>query len=116
MGIYKGTTEASSIVNLPRLIAGRFQGVPATTALSAVNPTQASLGGNFWYYLSTNKSTAVNVAGFFTDGKKLGMVPGDLLCSVYMTTAASPLVEAQFSIITKVTSTGAGSTAGIITT
>ncbi len=115
---YQGTTAASSVSNPPvqawqPLSGGGFSTFQSTginmgsTYGSSVGAMPGrALGGNGWYYASTDPSTAVCAQGYFTDGLKLGMKPGDVLFII----AASSLGGANnvsVAVIGDVTSTGA---------
>lgn len=112
---YYSTTEASSVSNPPRLLIGRFQGVPGTTGLSTANPNQASQGGNLWYYASTNTSTELQASTFFTDGWQLGMRAGDVLMAASFTSAGST-VNFSIGIITHASTSGCGLSTGSVIT
>ena len=56
-----------------------------------------------WMYASTDAATAVRVAGYITNGDKLGMKKGDIVMSVK--TDASP-ISVQFHIVSAVTAGG----------
>lgn len=85
---YKGTTAASSVTNPPRLLIPSI-GTLISSAFSSAAATQRQQGGALWYYASTHTSTDVVGSNFFTDGKKLGMRPGDAVLGVYFSTAGS---------------------------
>jgi len=89
---YLGSTQSSSLANPPRRIAG-------------------GLGGqSVWLYNSTDPSTDVATAGYFTDGYQLGMKIGDVVigtCATAGTSAAAPNTSYQMSL-TAQGSTGAG--------
>lgn len=89
---YSGSTASSSLANPPRqLLSAGFSGLPASTGFTP----QASLGapngqgGSVWHYCSTNTTAEVVASNFFTDGKALGMRPGDLVMGVSFSTIGS---------------------------
>lgn len=102
---YAGSTAATSAANPPRaMVMGNASSVASTLNAAAAAP--GAQGGNLWYYCSTNTTAEVVAANFFTDGKALGMRPGDVLLGVFYTsvgTSAIPYVGA----ITSVTTDGA---------
>lgn len=55
-----------------------------------------------WAYLSTHGSTAVGAAGFFTNGKDLGMKVNDVLITI-QSTGTVPVI----GMVSAVSSTGA---------
>lgn len=112
---YYGSTASSSLANPPRLLVGRFQGVPGTTGLSTSNPGQGSQGGSVWYYASTNTSTELQSSTFFTDGWYLGMRAGDVLIAASFSSAGST-VNASFGIITHASTSGCGLSTGSVIT
>ena len=112
---YSGTTAASSVSNPPRLLVGRFSGVPGTTGLSTSNPNQASQGGNLWYYNSTNTSTELQSSTFFTDGWYLGMRAGDVLIAASFTSAGSSVIT-SIGVITAASTSGCGLSTGSVLT
>lgn len=69
---YFGTTAASSVANPPMRVFGSLGG-----ALNQTSTTGA--GGSVWLYGSTNPSTDLTSANFFTDAFYLGMRQGDLV-------------------------------------
>lgn len=95
---YLGSTQLSSVANPPVLIMGgraidpRIPGTGTTgSTIYMTNAWQAStsvyaegraFGGQVWGYWSTDNTTAVAGAGYFTDAGPLGMRPGDLIMSV----------------------------------
>ena len=112
---YSGSTAASSVANPPRLLVGRFQGVPGTTGLSTANPGQGSQGGSLWYYASTNTSTQLQSTTFFSDGWELGMRAGDALIGVSFSSAGST-VNVSFGVITNASTSGCGMSTGSVMT
>ena len=116
---YSGSTAASSVANPPQMIwAGHMGGGGWTTAPSTTINLGATYGSsvgsrpgralsaNGWYYASTDTTTASLAAGYFTDGKALGMQPGDVIFVVGSASAGSSATFA-IGVIGDVTSTGA---------
>lgn len=77
--LYVGTTAASSVANPPFELLNTLGG-----AANRICP-----GTAVWSYCSTNTSTEVTTANFFTDGQSLGMRVGDIVFCVYQTSAGS---------------------------
>lgn len=94
---YSGTTAATP--NPPILIA---------SGLGIGRGSSALTGGNkqVWLYNSTNLTTDLVAANFFTDGWYLGMRPGDIVLGTQYTSAGS-------SVLTFMGSISSGSTAGM---
>jgi len=90
---YVGSTAASSVSNPPVKIA---TGIMASYVHSASSIMSTAIpgtkqGGSLWFYSSTNVSTKVTAANFFTDGKALGMRAGDVVMYSYYSTAGSSM-------------------------
>jgi hypothetical protein len=116
---YQGSTAASSVSNPPLNLIAPLSYAGFSTALSTginmgstqIGTTLFSLpgraaGGSLWRYASTDGTTAVCAQGYFTDGLKLGMQPGDAIIII----ACSSLGGAAnigLGVIGDVTSTGA---------
>jgi hypothetical protein len=64
---------AYTTANPPRLVWGTMTGLTKYST-DGLKPS----GVNMWLYTSTDVSTVVDAAGFFTNGYSLGMRPGDL--------------------------------------
>jgi len=114
---YSGATAASSVANPPRCIAGGgLYGVPGDTTGLSTNPDSPNnQGGSLWYYASTNLTTDIVASNFFSDGKRLGMRPGDLVMGVQFSSAGSS-VETFFGSITGVSTGGASLSTGSLVT
>ena len=104
---YSGTTAASSLANPPRqLLTAGFNALPASTGLSTAPAAPNGQGGGMWFYSSTNLTTDLIAAGFFSDGKTLGMRPGDIVMGVQFTSAGSSVTSFQ-GAITAISTAGA---------
>lgn len=112
---YSGATAASSVANPPRLLSPRFAGVPNTTGLSTTDIKQASQGGNIWFYSSTNLTTDLTAAAFFTDGWYLGMRAGDLVQGVQFSSIGSSVTTFMGAIVTASTAGCAFTTGSLMT-
>lgn len=104
---YLGSTQASSAVNPPRLLAGGFHSRPGATGLLGIlttNQNQQAVGGNLWTYTSTNTSTELEASLFISDGWALGMRPGDVVMSVSYTSGSTHTLS--FNVVTNASTSG----------
>lgn len=108
---YSGSTASSSVSNPPKLLVGQVASIPETTGLSTTAAQQSQQGGQIWYYSSTNKTTDIFVSNFFSDGKRLGMRPGDIVFANSFTSAGSSVVS-MIGVITGVSTSGATMASG----
>lgn len=118
---YQGATAASSVNNPPvqviqHLAQGGFTTAPATgvnLGSTQIGSTLGSvpgraLGGNFWYYASTDVSSAVLASSaYFSDGLSLGMKPGDVIFVIGCSSLGSS-ATLSIGLITQVSTLGAG--------
>lgn len=96
---YKGSTELSSVANPPRCITAGMWGKRSTTVLPS------SVGGqNVWLHNSTDSSTDMVTAAWFTDAFYIGMRQGDIIMGAF-TTGSS--VSWYAGVIGAVTTAGA---------
>lgn len=105
---YRGTTAGSSVSNVPFRIAGGQWGARSTDVLPS------SVGGqSLWFYNTTDGSSEIIAATYFTDGFYLGMKQGDVILGA-ATTGSS--VSVYFGVISAVTTDGCGiaSTGGMV--
>ena len=72
-------------------------------------------GGALWVYCSTNLTTDLTASGFFSDGKTLGMKPGDLVLGAQFSSAGSS-VTTFLGAITGVSTSGASLSTGSLLT
>ena len=83
---YNGSTASSSVANPPRCLVQTFtsRGAYDSTALSgaADGVSLNNQGGSIWSYVSTDAVGTVITTGYFSDGDKLGMHPGDHVLGV----------------------------------
>lgn len=103
---YYGSTASSSLANPPRLMVSAMVSLPETTGLSTATNNQHLQGGQLWFYSSTNLSTDILAANFFTDGKALGMKPGDIVIGNQFSSAGSS-VQTFICSVTGVSTSGA---------
>ena len=100
---YYGTTALSSQSNPPILMWSPV----------GVGHNTPNAGMKVWTYQSTNSTTEITTAGFFTDGQSLGMAIGDILIGTYCTSAG----EASYPYMGNVTAASStGCTIGTATT
>lgn len=95
--LYVGTTAPSSTTNPPLDITSQLGG-----SVNAPCP-----GNRLWFYCSTNTTTEVTTANFFTDGSQLGMKVGDVVLGVYTTSANSSTPYPYLGCIAAVSTSGA---------
>jgi len=118
---YYSSTEASSNSNPPRLIVGQMARDTIMTQLTTMgstatnSPLPRQQGGNLWFYSSTNLTTDITAAGFFTDGWYLGMRPGDAVYGTQWTSQGSSIISFIGSISSASTAGATLSTGGLIT-
>lgn len=82
---YSGTTAASSLQNPPIQLARTLASGGNTsggTSAGVAAGTQGGIGGGLWMYYSTNSSTELLAANFFSDGFYLGMKVGDVVIAI----------------------------------
>jgi len=81
---YAGTTAASSLQNVPSNLIPAMSGPKATSSAdsTAITPRNRSL----WFYNTSDATSVLCTAGYFTDGKQLGMKHGDAMLGVSWTT------------------------------
>ena len=94
--------------------------VPNMSMPGAANSTSIyQRSKQLWFYNTSDGSTNLMDASYFTDGKALGMRPGDVLIAVCAATQSSTdHVTVIGALITTVSSTGNGmrlSTGGALT-
>lgn len=116
---YNGSTAASSVANPPRCIVQTFtsRGAYDSTALSgaAADVSLNNQGGSIWSYVSTDAVGTVITTGYFSDGHKLGMHPGDHVLGV-VTSTNGGTVTSYFGTVTSVSTNGATVSAGTVAT
>jgi hypothetical protein len=111
---YNGTTAASSVANPPRALVQGLGGFPSSSGFDDIGHPGAH-AGSLWSYVSTNTTAEVVATGFFTDGKVLGMRPGDLVLGVSHTTTVGSSGVGWMGVVSHVSSTGVSLNAGIVT-
>lgn len=122
---YFGTTASSSVSNPPRQLVGPFAANAPVAGSTAFLSTQGSTaayanapggaGGSLWVYNSTNLTTDLVAANFFSDGFYLGMKPGDIVMGSQFTSAGSSVITFQGSIVSVSTAGASLSTGSLMT-
>lgn len=112
---YSGSTAATTLANPPRKLIEGIAGMVGTTGLTTAPASPGGQGGALWYYSSTNATTDIVASNFFTDGKALGMRPGDMVIGVQFTSAGSSVITFQ-GAITGVSTSGASLSTGSLIT
>jgi len=114
---YSGSTAATSVANPPRMVlAASMSMVVGTTGLTTTPAAPGGQGGALWYYSSTNLTTDLTASGFFSDGKALGMRPGDLVMGVQFSSAGSTVTSFYGAIVSVSTAGAASFTTGSLMT
>ena len=119
---YLGSTELSSVANPPVMITGIVGASPdvritgGTTMLTFNNYGKATTatgragenaGGRIWHYFTTDVSTAVLNAGYFTDAGPLGMRPFDIIAILACGTSNSTASVLRMTFVNNITTAGA---------
>lgn len=123
---YSGTTAASSVANPPRQLVAPFGMNPAQTGSTQYLSTQGSTaannpnapgggGGGLWYYASTNLTTDLTAANFFSDGFYLGMRAGDMVMGAQFTSLGSSVITFVGAVVS-VSTSGASLSTGSLNT
>lgn len=123
---YSGTTAASSVSNPPRQLVAPFATNPAiagsTMFLSTAGSTAANNpnapgggGGGLWFYASTNLTTDLTAANFFSDGFYIGMRPGDIVQGAQFSSLGSSVTTFIGAIVSVSTAGASFSTGSLIT-
>ena len=123
---YYGATQASSIANPPRQLIAPFATNPVLAGSTQYLSTQGSTatnnanapgggGGGLWYYASTNLTTDLTGANFFSDGFYLGMRAGDVVLGAQFSSLGSTVTTFQGAIQSVSTAGASLSTGSLIT-
>lgn len=94
---YAGATAASSLSNPPMRIAGGLGGVSEIS-------TPTGGGRGVWLYNSSDSSSDLAAANYFTDAFYIGMKRGDILFGAFCTGSS---VSVLVGVIGAVTTAGA---------
>ena len=120
---YLGSTQASSLANPPVMLAGIMGAGPdshiaGSSILAFNNYNQSSTntyregmsaGGRMWQYFTTDVSTAVLNAGYFSDAGAMGMRPFDIIAIVASGTTNSTASVLRWTYVTSISTAGAAS-------
>lgn len=123
---YFGTTQASSVANPPKQLVAPFATNPALVGSTEFQSTQGSTaannangpgggGGGLWAYNSTNLTTDISAANFFSDGFYLGMRAGDFMYGSQFTSLGSSVITFTGTIVSVSTAGASLSTGSLIT-
>lgn len=112
---YSGSTAGSTSANPPRKLMDGIAANQGTTGLTTAPNVPGGQGGAIWVYTSTNLTTDLVASGFFTDGKSLGMRPGDIVMGSQFSSAGSS-VTTFMGVITGVSTSGASLSTGSLMT
>lgn len=123
---YFGTTAASSVSNPPRQLVAPFANNPALAGSTEFLSTQASTaannanapgggGGGLWFYASTNLTTDLTAANFFSDGFYLGMRAGDIVQGAQFSSLGSTVTTFMGAIVSVSTAGASLSTGSLMT-
>lgn len=123
---YFGTTQSSSVANPPRQLIAPFAANPALAGSTEFLSTQGSTaannpnapgggGGGVWFYSSTNLTTDLTAANFFSDGFYLGMRAGDMVIGNQFSSLGSSVTTFQGSIVSVSTAGASLSTGSLLT-
>lgn len=107
---YFGTTAAATAANPPQLVYPGLVGartILGTSNMTAWSSSVTRSGAvQVWRYNSTNLTTDMTVAGFFSDGLGLGMQIGDLICGTQWSSAGSSFISYMGVLTTTNSSAG----------
>ena len=112
---YSGSTAGATSANPPRKLIDGIAGNQGTTGLTTAPNVPGGQGGAVWVYTSTNLTTDLVASGFFSDGKSLGMRPGDIVIGSQFSSAGSS-VTTFMGVITGVSTSGASLSTGSVMT
>jgi hypothetical protein len=99
---YVGSTAASTVANPPNRVS---QGLMSQSNIN--ESTSVVNGGSLWTYNSSNLTTDLNTANFFSDGHLLGMRPGDILIANTHSTESSTGFLMYLGVVGAVSTSGA---------
>lgn len=123
---YYGSTQLSSISNPPRQLIAPFAVNPAIAGSTQYLSTQGSTaannpngpgggGGGLWFYASTNLTTDLTAANFFSDGFYLGMKAGDIVTGAQYSSLGSTVTTFMGAIVSVSTAGASLSTGSLMT-
>ena len=123
---YYGSTQASSIANPPRLLTNPLATNSAIAGSTEYLSTQGSTaannanapgggGGQLWFYASTNLTTDLVAANFFSDGFYIGMRAGDIVQGAQFSSLGSSVTTFMGAIVSVSTAGASLSTGSVMT-
>jgi len=123
---YFGSTQLSSVANPPRQLVAPFAVNPAIAGSTQFLSTQGSTaannpngpgggGGGLWFYASTNLTTDLTVANFFSDGYYLGMKAGDIVQGAQFSSLGSTVTVFMGAVVSVSTAGASLSTGSLLT-
>ena len=112
---YSGSTASSSLQNPPAAIVHGIMAAQAHTSQLSTSVPGGKQGGRVWFYSSTNLTTDIVAANFFSDGYYLGMQAGDVVIGNQYSSLGSS-VQTFIGTITSVTTSGAAMSTGSLIT
>ena len=123
---YFGTTQLSSVSNPPRQLIAPMAVNPALVGSTEFLSTQGSTaannpngpgggGGSLWFYASTNLTTDLTAANFFSDGFYMGMKAGDMVMGAQFTSLGSSVITFLGAVVS-VSTAGASLSTGSLNT
>jgi hypothetical protein len=123
---YFGSTQASSIANPPRQMVAPLAANPALPGSTQYLSTQGSTatnnanapgggGGSLWFYASTNLTTDLTAANFFSDGFYIGMKAGDIVQGAQFSSLGSTVTTFMGAIVSVSTAGASLSTGSLMT-
>lgn len=110
---YSGTTASSTLTNPPILVGGKIGG-PVLNMGSTLIGAAGGQGAQLWFYASTETSTGILAANYFTDGSRLGMKAGDVMIAVSNTGGTTS--NLVIGVITSGSTAGYGMSTGAMIT
>lgn len=122
---YYGSTQLSSLANPPRQLIAPMAATPTTVGGTQTLTTQGASvnvpgggggGGGLWFYTSTNLTTDLTAASFFSDGFYIGMKAGDVVMGSQLSASAGSSVVSFIGTIISVSTAGASLSTGSLVT
>jgi len=119
---YLGSTQSSSVANPPikafgGMGAGADAHITGGSTLYISNDWGASTAGTYkkgqgfgqqlWMYHTTDMTSAVLAAGYFSDAGNLGVRPGDVFIMVAQGTSVNSSQMLRLAVVSAVTTAGA---------
>tara|TARA_R110000868_G_scaffold257274_1_gene514365 strand:+ start:369 stop:773 length:405 start_codon:yes stop_codon:yes gene_type:complete len=121
---YLGSTQLTSVANPPINLfggigAGADQRIAGGSTLYINNDWKASTAGTYkhgqgfgqqlWMYNTTDMTSAILAAGYFTDAGNLGVRPGDVFIMVSQGTSLGTSQMLRLAVVSGVSTAGAAS-------